>query len=100
MGRFLGSPRRWQLAAGKTLAIQLFVSLVPLLKGENPEDWRKALYYHYYEYPGWHMVQRHEGAYDGRYKLVQALAVPATSYRRRSLQPNQQPSALPGPQPL
>lgn len=46
------------------------VSLVPLLKGENPEDWRKALYYHYYEYPGWHMVQRHEGAYDGRYKLV------------------------------
>ncbi len=45
-------------------------SLVPVLKGETPEDWRKTHYYHYYEYPGWHMVQRHEGVYDGRYKLM------------------------------
>ena len=45
-------------------------SLVPLLKGNTPDDWRKSLYYHYYEYPGWHMVHRHEGAYDGRYKLM------------------------------
>lgn len=46
------------------------LSLVPLLKGETPTDWRNYLYYHYYEYPGWHMVQRHEGVYDGRYKLI------------------------------
>ncbi|WP_430817184.1 sulfatase family protein [Carboxylicivirga sp. RSCT41] len=45
-------------------------SLVPLLKGHTPDSWRKSLYYHYYEYPGWHMVHRHEGAYDGRYKLM------------------------------
>lgn len=45
-------------------------SLVPLLKGETPDDWRSTHYYHYYEYPGWHMVQRHEGVYDGRYKLM------------------------------
>ena len=45
-------------------------SLVPLLKGEDPKHWRKSHYYHYYEFPGWHMVQRHEGAYDGRYKLM------------------------------
>ena len=45
-------------------------SLVPILKGETPDNWRKSLYYHYYEYPGWHMVHRHEGAYDGRYKLM------------------------------
>jgi len=45
-------------------------SLVPILKGETPDDWRKTHYYHYYEYPGWHMVQRHEGVYDGRYKLM------------------------------
>ena len=45
-------------------------SLLPLLKGDT-ESWdREAVYYHYYEYPGWHMVQRHEGAYDGRYKLM------------------------------
>lgn len=45
-------------------------SLVPILKRETPEDWRNSLYYHYYEFPGWHMVHRHEGAYDGRYKLM------------------------------
>ncbi len=45
-------------------------SLVPILKGETPEDWRETHYYHYYEYPGWHMVHRHEGVYDGRYKLM------------------------------
>ncbi|MEO0444583.1 MAG: sulfatase [Verrucomicrobiota bacterium] len=45
-------------------------SLVPLLKGSTPPDWRKSHYYHYYEYPGWHMVQRHEGVYDGRFKLM------------------------------
>lgn len=45
-------------------------SLVPILKGKTPDNWRKTHYYHYYEYPGWHMVHRHEGVYDGRYKLM------------------------------
>ena len=45
-------------------------SLVPIFKGSTPADWRSSHYYHYYEYPGWHMVQRHEGVYDGRYKLM------------------------------
>ena len=45
-------------------------SLLPILKGSTPDDWRDTHYYHYYEYPGWHMVQRHEGVYDGRYKLI------------------------------
>ncbi len=37
------------------------VSLLPLLKGEQPKDWRKSLYYHFYEYPAEHMVKRHYG---------------------------------------
>ncbi|QBG46361.1 DUF4976 domain-containing protein [Verrucomicrobia bacterium S94] len=45
-------------------------SLVPLLKGETPDDWRESLYYHYYEYPGAHSVRRHEGVFDGRWKLI------------------------------
>ncbi|MEO0453849.1 MAG: sulfatase, partial [Verrucomicrobiota bacterium] len=45
-------------------------SLVSILKGNTPDSWRKVHYYHYYEYPGWHMVHRHEGVYDGRYKLI------------------------------
>ena len=46
------------------------VSLVPLLKGENPSDWRKSIYYHYYEYPSVHMVPRHNGIRTNRYKLM------------------------------
>ncbi|MEX2286122.1 MAG: sulfatase [Planctomycetaceae bacterium] len=45
-------------------------SLVQLLKGETPPDWRKSLYYHYYEYPAVHMVRRHEGVRTDRYKLM------------------------------
>ncbi|MEM7602169.1 MAG: sulfatase, partial [Verrucomicrobiota bacterium] len=45
-------------------------SLVPIFKGDTPRGWRSSHYYHYYEYPGWHMVHRHEGVYDGRYKLM------------------------------
>ncbi|WP_425504428.1 sulfatase/phosphatase domain-containing protein [Ruficoccus amylovorans] len=46
------------------------VSLVPLLEGKTPQDWRDSLYYHYYEYPGPHSVRRHEGVADKRYKLI------------------------------
>ncbi|CAN5221149.1 hypothetical protein BH10PLA2_BH10PLA2_02470 [soil metagenome] len=45
-------------------------SLVPVLKGETPADWRKSFYYHYYEYPGPHSVRRHYGVVTDRYKLV------------------------------
>ena len=46
------------------------LSLVPLLMGENPSDWRKSIYYHYYEYPSVHMVPRHNGIRTNRYKLM------------------------------
>ena len=29
-------------------------SLVPLLRGKTPADWRDAIYYHYYAFPDWH----------------------------------------------
>ena len=45
-------------------------SLVPLLKGQTPDDWRKSIYYHYYEYPSVHMVPRHYGIRTQRYKLM------------------------------
>jgi len=41
-----------------------------LLKGETPKDWRKEMYYHYYEYPAWHGVKRHYGIRTDRYKLI------------------------------
>jgi arylsulfatase A-like enzyme len=45
-------------------------SLVPLLRGAIPHDWRQSLYYHYYEYPAVHMVNKHEGVRTARYKLI------------------------------
>jgi arylsulfatase A-like enzyme len=45
-------------------------SLIPVLKGETPADWRRSFYYHYYEYPGPHSVRRHYGVVTNRYKLV------------------------------
>jgi arylsulfatase A-like enzyme len=45
-------------------------SLVPLLKGQDPADWRKSFYYEYYEYPAPHHVRPHHGVVTDRYKLV------------------------------
>jgi len=45
-------------------------SLVPLLKGEKPAEWRDAIYYHYFEYPSVHMVARQRGVRTDRFKLI------------------------------
>ncbi|MFP4060992.1 MAG: sulfatase [Bacteroidales bacterium] len=45
-------------------------SIVPVLKGDHENEWRNALYYHYYEYPAVHMVKRHYGIRTHRYKLI------------------------------
>jgi arylsulfatase A-like enzyme len=46
------------------------LSLIPLLDGTRPENWRKDIYYHYYDYPAVHQVRRHDGVRDDRYKLI------------------------------
>jgi arylsulfatase A-like enzyme len=50
-------------------------SLVPLLEGKTPGDWRKSFYYHYYENPGGHNVARHYGVTNGRHKLIHFYAL-------------------------
>ena len=45
-------------------------SLRPVLEGRTPEDWRKSVYYHYYEFPGPHSVAKHYGVRTSRYKLI------------------------------
>ncbi|MEM7697900.1 MAG: sulfatase [Verrucomicrobiota bacterium] len=44
-------------------------SLLPVLRGATPDDWRQSHYYHYYE-SGGHGVPEHYGVTDGRYKLI------------------------------
>ena len=44
-------------------------SFKSVLEGNVPEDWRNAVYYHYYDH-GKHGVPRHEGVRTHRYKLI------------------------------
>jgi arylsulfatase A-like enzyme len=41
-----------------------------LTKPNISKPWRKAMYYHYYEYPEPHKVAPHFGIRTGRYKLI------------------------------
>ena len=45
-------------------------SIVPLIKGHTPSDWRTSLYYHYYAFPSTHDVRKHEGVSEKRFKLI------------------------------
>lgn len=47
-------------------------SLKPILEneGRTPDGWRKAAYYHYYEYPAEHSVKRHYGIRTRDFKLI------------------------------
>ncbi|WP_420841174.1 sulfatase [Aquiflexum gelatinilyticum] len=45
-------------------------SLVPLLTGQQEKWTRDAVYYHYYEYPAEHMVNRHYAIVTKEYKLI------------------------------
>ena len=48
-------------------------SLVPLLRGKRPADWRQSFYYHYYEGRG-HNVAQHYGVTNGKLKLIHYYA--------------------------
>lgn len=46
-------------------------SLRPLMENSmEDEDFRDAVYYHYYDYPAFHMVKKHYGVRTNRYKLM------------------------------
>jgi arylsulfatase A-like enzyme len=46
------------------------VSFRPILEGREPRNWRRSIYYHYYEFPAPHHVYPHVGVRTERYKLV------------------------------
>jgi arylsulfatase A-like enzyme len=45
-------------------------SLVPLLHGETPRDWRQSVYYRYYHDPGHHNTAAHLGVRTATHKLI------------------------------
>ena len=63
-------------------------SLMPVLdNGDNVKNWRQSIYYHYYDYPTYHMVRKHDGVRTDRYKLIHFYgkggldAVPENKYQ-------------------
>ena len=45
-------------------------SLVPLLHGQTPADWRTSIYYRYYHDPGNHNTAAHYGVRTATHKLI------------------------------
>ncbi len=45
-------------------------SLLPILSGEPPADWRTAMYYRYYHDPGHHNTRAHLGIRTATHKLI------------------------------
>jgi len=45
-------------------------SLIPLLKGQRPPDWRNSFYYRYYHDPGHHNTRAHYGVRTETHKLI------------------------------
>ncbi|MDB6037635.1 MAG: arylsulfatase family protein, partial [Verrucomicrobiales bacterium] len=45
-------------------------SLIPILKGESPANWRTSMYYRYYHDPGHHNTRAHYGVRTETHKLI------------------------------
>ena len=63
------APTFMELAGAKPTKDMQGESLLPVFKGNIPNDWRKTHYYHYYE-AGGHGVPIHYGVTDGQQKLI------------------------------
>ena len=63
------APTFLELAGVETPEAMQGTSFVPQL-ASNFDEVREAVYYHYYEYPKWHMVQPHYGIRTKRFKLI------------------------------
>ena len=64
------APTFLDLAGLKKPAYMPGTSLQPLFAGQPVRKWRKSLYYHYYDYPNYHLVRKHDGVRTERYKLI------------------------------
>jgi arylsulfatase A-like enzyme len=58
-------------AAGVTVAAEMQGrSLLPVLRGKTPADWRSSMYYRYYHDPGDHNTRAHYGVRTSTHKLI------------------------------
>jgi arylsulfatase A-like enzyme len=64
------APTFMEIAGLKVPADMQGRSMVPLLRGQKPGDWRKSWYYRYYHDPGDHNTRAHYGVRTDTYKLI------------------------------
>ena len=64
------APTVLDIAGIKTPGEMQGESFLPLLKGDKAANWRKEVYYHYYEYPEPHHVSPHFGLRTSDYLLI------------------------------
>lgn len=68
------APTLVDVAGGAIPAAMQGSSMLPILEGREPSEWRNSFYYHYYDYQfppiTFHDVQRHYGVRTERYKLI------------------------------
>ena len=73
-------------------------SLAPLMRGQEPEDWRTSIYYHYYEGEGKvHNVHKHYGVRTDRYKLVYFYTLDEWEFYDLETDPNEMQSQYANP---
>ena len=64
------APTFVEMAGGESPAGLHGKSIVPILRGATPADWRKSVYYHYYDEAGAHRVANHYGVRTERFTLA------------------------------
>jgi len=64
------APTFLELAGAEIPAAMQGRSLQKIFFDEAVDEWRRSLYYHYYEFPAVHMAKRHYGVRTERFKLV------------------------------
>ena len=82
------APTFLELAGVKKPKEMVGRSLLPVFdNGDAQKQWRTSIYYHYYDYPTYHMVRKHDGVRTDRYKLIHFYgkggldAVPENKYQ-------------------
>lgn len=72
-------------------------SIVPLLRGETPKDWRTSMYYRYYHDPGHHNTVAHLGVRTSTHKLIHYWKQDAYELFDLTVDPNEQHNLLHSP---
>lgn len=83
------APTFLDIASGRTPKDVQGRSLVPVIKQEKDSNWRKSIYYHYYEHPGYHNVRKHYGIRTERYKLMHFYEVDEWEFYDLDKDPNE-----------